>query len=154
MAENNLENRVNSLETKFEVFVQEMKDFKDEMRDFRTEMRQQNVMRAAEIARVDEKIEKLREQREKDMRELAEQREKDNAKHEADMKEINQKIDDKVDSITKEIRTMSITMILGVGAIMTGVMGVAWAMFGNNNSTPPVQVQTPPAQTTQIKNLQ
>ena len=113
-----LENRVSNLETKFEVFVQEMRDFKEEMRDFKAEMRQQNEMRAAEIARVDAKIEKMREQREED-----------NAKHAADIKELNQKIDSKFDSISKEIRSMAITIILGVGAIVAGVMGFAWAIF-------------------------
>ena len=104
MAEKDLENRVSSLETKFEVFVQEMRDFKEEMRDFKTEMRQQNEMRAAEI------------------RELREQREKDNAKHDADIKELNQKIDDKFDKLSSQMVTMSITTILGVGAIV-------WAVF-------------------------
>ena len=41
----NVENRVTSLETKFEMFI-------DEMRDFKSEMRQQNEMRAAEIREI------------------------------------------------------------------------------------------------------
>ena len=39
---NDIDKRVNSLETTFKMFMQEMRDFK-------TEMRQQNQMRAAEI---------------------------------------------------------------------------------------------------------
>ena len=52
MAESELENRVRvvenkvvSLETKFDMFM-------DEMRDFKTEMRQQNQMRAEEIREI------------------------------------------------------------------------------------------------------
>ena len=111
MAEKDLETRVSSLEKNFEVFVQEMRDFKDEMRDFKAEMRQQNEMRAAEIARVDAKIEQLREQREKD-----------NAKHEADIKELNQKIEDKFDKLSNQFHTTSIATILGVGAIVWAIV--------------------------------
>ena len=42
---NAVENKVTSLETKFDMFMQEMRDFK-------TEMRQQNQMRAAEIREI------------------------------------------------------------------------------------------------------
>lgn len=108
---NGIETKISNIETKVDMFI-------GEMRDFKNEMRKQNEMRAAEIARVDAKIEKLREQREKD-----------NAKHDADIKELNQKIDNKIDNIAKEIRSMAITTILGVGAIVAGVMGFAWAIF-------------------------
>lgn len=113
-----LEERVSSIEITVEKLSQKVDDFIGEMKDFKTEMRQQNEMRAAEIARVDAKIEKLREQREED-----------NAKHAADIKELNQKIDSKFDNVSKEIRGMAITTILGVGAIVAGVMGFAWAIF-------------------------
>ena len=134
MADNNLENRVNHLETKVSVIETKVDMFIDEMRD-------RDNQRAAEIARVDSKIEQLREQREKD-----------NAKHEADMKEINKKIDEKVDNITKEIRSMAITTILGVGAIVAAVMGFSWAIFAPSNPAP-VQIQQPPAQTAQIQTI-
>lgn len=104
MEEKNLENRIGSLETKFEVFVQEMRDFKDEMRDFKTEMRDRDNQRAAEI------------------RELRQQREKDNAKHDAAMVEVNKKIDDKFDKISNQIVIMSVSTILGVGAIVWAVV--------------------------------
>ena len=48
----NVENRVTSLETKFEMFI-------DEMRDFKTEMRQQNEMRAAEIREIRSSIDDM-----------------------------------------------------------------------------------------------
>ena len=111
MAEKDLETRVSSLEKNFEIFVQEMRDFKDEMRDFKAEMRQQNEMRAAEIARVDAKIEQLRE------------------KHDADIKELNQKIDEKIskiedkfDKLSNQFHTTSIATILGVGAIVWAIV--------------------------------
>ena len=110
-----LENRVSNLETKMDMFI-------DEMRDFKNEMRQQNEMRAAEIARVDAKFEAK-------MEKLREDREKDNAKHEADIKAINERIDakvakieEKVDSISREIRGMAIATILGVGAIVWAIV--------------------------------
>ncbi|MBQ7705463.1 MAG: hypothetical protein IJT73_08575, partial [Selenomonadaceae bacterium] len=131
MAEKDLESRVSSLETNFAVFVQEMRDFKDEMRDFKAEMRQQNEMRAAEIARTDAKIETSRE------------------KHDADIKELNQKIDDKFDKLSNQIHTTAIATILGVGAIVVAVMGFAWAIFTPDKTEPPVQ--TPPAATAQIQ---
>ncbi len=65
---NGIETKISNIETKVDMFI-------GEIRDFKNEMRKQNEMRAAEIARVDAKIEKLREQREKD-----------NAKHAADIK--------------------------------------------------------------------
>ena len=46
---NVVENKVASLETKFDMFI-------DEMRDFKTEMRQQNQMRAEEIREIRESI--------------------------------------------------------------------------------------------------
>ena len=48
----NVENRVTSLETKFEMFI-------DEMRDFKSEMRQQNEMRAAEIREIRSSIDDM-----------------------------------------------------------------------------------------------
>lgn len=117
-----VENRVSSLETKFDMFIAEMRDFKNEMR-------QQNAMRAAEIARTDAKIEKLREQREKDnakheaeMKAIAKQREKDNERHNDDIKELNKKIDDKFENLSSQIHIMSVTTILGFGAIVWAVV--------------------------------
>ena len=117
-----LENRVSNLETKFDMFI-------GEMRDFKNEMRKQNEMRAAEIARVDAKFEKMREQYNADMKALAKQREKDNAKHEADIKAINERIDanvekieEKFDKLSNQFHTTSIATILGVGAIVWAVV--------------------------------
>ena len=102
-----LESRVGSLETKIDMFI--------------GEMRQQNAMRAAEIARVDSKIEKLREQHEKEMKAIAKQREKDNEKHDDTIKELNKKIDDKFDKLSSQIQNMAIAAVVGVGAIVAAV---------------------------------
>ena len=130
-----LEGRASSIEVTVEKLSQKMDDFISEMKDFKTEMRDRDNQRAAEIARADEKFEKLRE------------------KHESDMHEINKKIDDKFDSLSKEIRSMAMTTIFGVGAIIIAVMGFSWAIFAPSNSAP-VQIQQTPAQTTQIQTAQ
>ena len=104
----NIQSRVSSLETKFEAFMREMSDFK-------TEMRQQNEMRANEI------------------RDLQKKHDAAQAKHDADMKEMNQrfyakfdamdkKIDDKFDKISSQLQMMSVTTILGVGAIVWAIV--------------------------------
>ena len=100
----NIQSRVSSLETKFEMFMQEMRDFK-------TEMRQQNEMRANEIRDLQKKHDE-----EQAKREAAQ------AKHESDMREINKKIDDKFDKISSQSQMMSVTTILGVGAIVWAIV--------------------------------
>lgn len=101
MTENNLENRVNHLETKFEVFVQEMHDFKDEMRDFRKEMRDRDNQRAAEIS-------ELRQKQETDMREI---------------RSSIEKVNDKIDGMEKHVRNLTTTAIIGIGAMAILVVG-------------------------------
>ena len=101
MTENNLENRVNHLETKFEVFVQEMHNFKDEMRDFRKEMRDRDNQRAAEIS-------ELRQKQETDMREI---------------RSSIEKVNDKIDGMEKHVRNLTTTAIIGIGAMAILVVG-------------------------------
>ena len=43
-------------------------------------------------------------------------------KHDADMKEINKKIDDKFDKISSQLKMMAVTTILGVGAIVWAIV--------------------------------
>ena len=117
-----VESRVSSLEKNFEVFMQEMRDFKDEMKDFRREMRDRDNQRAAEIARTDAKIEKLREQREKDMKAIEKRRENDNAKYDDAIRDLNKKIDDKFDKLSSQIQNMAIAAVVGVGAIVWAVV--------------------------------
>ena len=130
-----LEENQNRMKMDIDVWAARVDAFIQEMKDFKTEMRDRDNQRAAEIARADEKFEKLRE------------------KHESDMHEINKKIDDKFDSLSKEIRSMAMTTIFGVGAIIIAVMGFSWAIFAPSNSAP-VQIQQTPAQTTQIQTAQ
>ena len=119
-----LEENQSGLRTDIDVWAARVDAFIQEMKDFKTEMRDRDNQRAAEIARTDAKIEQLR------------------AQHNADMKEI-----------TKEIRSMAMTTIFGVGAIIIAVMGFSWAIFAPSNSAP-VQIQQTPAQTTQIQTAQ
>lgn len=123
-----LENRIDKLETRQNQIENKVDVLATKVDMFIQEIRQQNQMRAAEIA-------ELRQQ------------------HNADMKAVNEKIDAKFDNITKEIRGMAVTTILGVGAIVAAVMGFAWAVFTPGNSAP-VQIQQPPAQTAQVQNVQ
>ena len=80
---------------KIDILAQEMHDFKEEMRDFKEEMRQQNQMRAAEIA---------------------ESRKRND--------ELNAKIDEKFEKILSQMQSMAIAVVVGVGAIVVGIMSI------------------------------
>lgn len=118
MAENNLENRVSHLETKVSVIETKVDAFIQEMRDFKTEMRHQNEMRAAEIARVDAKVEAMREKHNADMKALAERREKDAVKNETTANELRKEIHEGI----KNIQNLTIAAIVGIVAIGVGVL--------------------------------
>ena len=106
-----LENRVDKLEQKTTEIDNKVNILVAKMDMFIDEMRNRDNQRAAEIARLDAKMEKLREDREKD-----------SAKHEADMKSINEKIDAKVDKLSSQIQNMAIVAVVGVGAIVWAVV--------------------------------
>ena len=83
-------------------------------------------------AKVDMVIEEIRQQRE-DLRRIQERQDAAQAKHDADMKEMNQrfyakfdamdkKIDDKFDKFSSQLQMMSVTTILGVGAIVWAIV--------------------------------
>ena len=83
-------------------------------------------------AKVDLVIEEIRQQRE-DIRRIQERQDAAQAKHDADMKEMNQrfyakfdamdkKIDDKFDKFSSQLQMMSVTTILGVGAIVWAIV--------------------------------
>ena len=95
----NIEKRVDKLETKFDMFMQEMRDFK-------TEMRQQNEMRANEI------------------REIRQRQDAMQAKHDAEMHEMNKKIDENAKEFTKQLHTNFVQTMIGVGAIMAAIGGL------------------------------
>ncbi len=84
------------------------------------------------MTKVDMVIAEVQQQRE-DMRRLWERQDAAQAKHDADMKEMNQrfyakfdamdkKIDDKFDKFSSQLQMMSVTTILGVGAIVWAIV--------------------------------
>lgn len=104
MTERTVEQRVDSLETKFDAFMREMSEFKTEMRD-------RDNQRAAEIM------------------ELRQRQDAAQAKHDADVKEMNQRfyakfdaMDAKIDRLGDKIQTLVITAIVGFGAILVAVI--------------------------------
>ena len=97
--EKDVERRVDRLETKFDMFMQEMREFK-------TEMRQQNQMRAEEI------------------RDLQRRQDEDRRNHDADMKEMNVKIESTAKEFTKQLHTNFVQTMIGVGAIMAAIGGL------------------------------
>ena len=103
--------RLNTLETTFKMFMQEMRDFKTEMRDFKTEMRDRDNQRA------------------EDIREIRQRQDAAQAKHDADMKEMNARFDAKFDKISDQIHTMTIAAVVGFGAIAAAVGGLVFAAF-------------------------
>lgn len=84
---------------KIEILAQEMKDFKDEMKDFKNEMRDRDNRRADEIATV-------------------------NARYDAEIKAINSRIDEKFKKILSQMQSMAIAAVVGVGAIVVGVVSI------------------------------
>ena len=70
-------------------------DFIQEMKDFKNEMRQQNQMRANEIE--------------------ASRKRND---------ELNVKIDEKFEKILSQMQSMAIAVVVGVGAIVVGIMSI------------------------------
>lgn len=74
----------------------------------------QNARIDSVMAKVDMLVVESQQQRE-DIRRAQE-------KHDADMKEINKKIDDKFDKISSQLQMMAVTTILGVGAIVWAIV--------------------------------
>ena len=84
-------------------------------------------------------MEEIRQQRE-DMRRLWERQDAMQAKHDAEMHEMNQrfydkfdamdkKFDDKFDKLSEQIHTMTIAAVVGFGAIAAAVGGLVFAAF-------------------------
>ena len=84
------------------------------------------------MTKVDMVIAEVQQQRE-DMRRLWERQDAAQAKHDAEMKEMNQrfyakfdamdkKIDDKFDKFSPQLQMMSVTTIFGVGAIVWAIV--------------------------------
>ena len=93
--------RINNLDTKFEMFMQEMRERDkiraEEIKDFKNEMRTQNLLRAKEISEL-------------------------NKKHENDMKDVNARIESKFDKLSGQVQNIVIAAVVGVGAVVVGVV--------------------------------
>ena len=87
-----------------------------------------------------EDIRRAQEKHDAEMLEERKQREAAQAKHDADMKEMNArfyakfdamdaKIDAKFDKLSEQIHTMTIAAVVGFGAIVVAVVGLAVAAF-------------------------
>lgn len=96
----NLDVRVSVIETKVDAFIQEMRDFKTEMRD-------RDNQRAAEI------------------RELRQKQESDISEIRASITNLNTKID----NVSDHVRNLAVTAMIGIGAMVVGVIGIAYSVI-------------------------
>ena len=87
--------RISNLETKFEMFMNSLQDFKNEMR-------QQTEMRAAEIKETRDSIKEI---------------------YQTTDAKVS-KIESKIDALSKHIQNMAIAAVVGVGAIVVGVVSI------------------------------
>ena len=106
----NVEQRVDSLETKFELY---MKTQDERFNTFMNELQQQR-----------EDIRRLQDRQDAMQAKLEAEIKASQAKHEAEMHEMNQRFYDKADDITKQLHTHFIQTMLGVGAIMAAIGGL------------------------------
>ena len=83
----------------------------------------------AQTARIDNVLTKVdmlvieSQQQREDIRRLQDRQDAAQAKHEAEMHEMNQRFYEKFDDLTKQLHTNFIQTMLGVGAIMIAVGG-------------------------------
>lgn len=52
-------------------------------------------------------------------------------KHDADMKEINAKIDSKFDKLSGQIQSLTIAAVVGIGAIVIGGGAIIWSAISS-----------------------
>ena len=124
--------RLNTLETTFKMFMQEMRDFKTEMRDFKTEMRNRDNQRAEELREIRQRQDAIQAKHDADFRAAQE-------KHDADMKEMREDIK----GTLRHIQNLTIASMVGIGAIAVAT----WVfVLSNVRYEPP----PPPAQITQV----
>ena len=98
------EERLTSLETKFELFMQEIHEQREDIR------RLQDRQDAAQA------------KHDAEMKEM-------NAKHAADMHEMNERFYGKIDDLGKQMHTNFIQTMIGVGAIMVAIGGLIIAVL-------------------------
>ena len=105
MAEKNtdIEARISSLETKFEMFMREMSDFKQEMRD-----------------RDNQRAEDIREMRKKHDSDMKEMNQRFYSKFDA----MDAKVDANFKEFAKQLHSNFVQTMIGVGAIMAAIGGL------------------------------
>ena len=111
----NIQNRVTSLETKFELFMEEIRQQREDIR--RIQERQD-----AAQARHDADMKEMREKHDADMKEMNQRFYAKFDAMDAKFDAMNKKIDDKFDKFSSQLQMMSITTILGVGAIVWAIV--------------------------------
>ena len=89
----NTEERITTVEKRVDNLETTFKMFMQEMRDFKTEMRQQNQMRAEEIREIRQ-----------------------------DMREMQNRLDAKIDGIGKHVQNLTVTAMVGVGTSVIAVV--------------------------------
>ena len=113
-----VESRVSNIETKIDMF---MRAQDEKLNNFIQEMRDRDNQRAAEI------------------RELRQKQDAAQAKHDADMREMNQrfyakfdaidakfdKMDAKIDGIGKHVQNITVAAMVGIGAAVIGIGAIA-----------------------------
>ena len=99
----------------------------------------QNARIDTVLSKVDTVIEEIKQQRQ-DMRELYKRQDEERRvreaemkearmKHDADMREMNQRFYQKFDSISNQIHNLTIAAVVGFGAIAAAVGGLVFAAF-------------------------
>ena len=112
---NEVQIKLASHDEKFNSVMAKVDALIGELRDFKNEMRTQNLLRAKEISELGKKIESAQEKHDADMKAIAKQRDED-------MKEINTRIESKFDKLSGQIQNLVIASVVGVGAVVVGVI--------------------------------
>ncbi|MBQ6006822.1 MAG: hypothetical protein IJL14_11395 [Selenomonadaceae bacterium] len=109
-----IENRLTSLETKFELFMQEAQQQREDMRRL---WERQDAMQAKH----DAEMKAMQEKQDAEMKAMQE-------KQDAKMHEMNQRFYEKVDAnakeFTKQLHSNFVQTMIGVGAIMAAIGGL------------------------------
>ncbi len=95
---------------------------------FQRQIDEQNAKFDKAMLKIDMAFEEIRQQRE-DMRRLFERQDAMQAKHDAEMHEMNKKIDDTFKMLMNQIHANFVQTMLGFGAIAAAVGGIVIAAF-------------------------
>ena len=97
-----------------------------------TEQEKFNAEVQIRLAKQDAKFElfmqELKEQRE-DMRRLQERQDMAQARHDADIRDLNARIDSKFDSLSNQIHSLTVTAVVGFGALALAVGGLVISLL-------------------------